>query len=63
MNIRKANRLKDYDYSQNGFYFVTICAESRKQYFGEIKNEKMVLNDGGETANQLLLEIPDHLKI
>ena len=26
---RKPNRLKDYDYSQNGAYFVTICAHER----------------------------------
>ena len=60
MNVRKANRLKDYDYSRNGFYFVTICTKNRKQYFGEIKNEEMVLSDCGETAENLWLEIPNH---
>jgi len=48
--------------SQNGFYFVTICAKNRKEYFGEIKNEEMVLNDCGEIANQLWLEIPNHFE-
>ena len=62
MKVRKANRLQDYDYSQNGFYFVTICAKNRKEYFGEIKNEEMVLNDCGEIANQLWLEIPNHFE-
>ena len=62
MNVRKANRLKDYDYSQNGFYFVTICTKNRKEYFGKINDGEMVLNDYGEIANQLWLEIPDHFE-
>lgn len=30
---RKQLRLKDYDYSQNGYYFVTICTKDRQQLF------------------------------
>ena len=30
---RKANRLKDYDYSQNGLYFVTVCTYERQCLF------------------------------
>ena len=33
---RKANRLPDYDYSQNGAYFVTICTQDRKRILSEI---------------------------
>jgi len=33
---RKHTRLKNYDYSQNGAYFVTICAAGRKQILSEI---------------------------
>ncbi|MCL2008997.1 MAG: hypothetical protein FWG71_00435 [Synergistaceae bacterium] len=33
---RKPNRLKDYDYSQNGAYFVTICALGRMEIFSAI---------------------------
>ncbi len=33
---RKSIRLKDYDYSQNGAYFVTICTQDRLQILGEI---------------------------
>jgi len=36
MNARKRNRLKHYDYSQNGVYFITICAKGHKQLFGAI---------------------------
>jgi putative transposase len=33
---RKSLRLKDYDYSQHGAYFITICAKDRKCLFGQI---------------------------
>ena len=36
MNSRKINRLKNYDYSSNGLYFVTICTKNRVQYLSEI---------------------------
>ena len=38
LSIRKNNRLKNYDYSDNGWYFVTICSKNRKNIFGEYKN-------------------------
>ena len=33
---RKPNRLKDYDYSHDGAYFVTICAKDRENLFGTV---------------------------
>ncbi|MCL2370897.1 MAG: transposase [Firmicutes bacterium] len=33
---RKVNRLQDYDYSQNGAYFVTICTKDKQCIFGEV---------------------------
>ncbi len=48
--------------SQNRFYFVTICAKNRKEYFGEIKNEEMVSNVYGEIAEKLWLKIPKHFE-
>ena len=44
---RHSIRLKDYDYSQAGAYFVTICAWQRECLFGEIANGEMVVNDMG----------------
>ena len=32
---RKNIRLKDFDYSQNGYYYVTICTKDRKNLFWE----------------------------
>ena len=33
---RKPNRLKDFDYSLDGAYFVTICAKDRRNLFGTV---------------------------
>src|SRR5574344_1284299 len=44
---RHSIRLKGYDYSQAGLYFVTICLQDRLCLFGKIEDEKMILNDVG----------------
>ena len=36
METRKHNRLKDYDYSQNGYYFITICTAEKSKILGDI---------------------------
>ncbi len=41
---RKLNRVKGYNYSQDGMYFITICTENRENLFGEVANDKMILN-------------------
>ena len=38
-------RLKNYDYSGSGYYFITICVQNRMCLFGEIISRTMVLND------------------
>ncbi len=45
---RKSIRLKGFDYSQEGVYFVTICAQNRECLFGTVENGKMILNDAGK---------------
>ena len=57
---RKSIRLKNYDYSKPGIYFVTICTKNREFLFGEIVNGVIVLNDAGKIAQQCWLEIPEH---
>ncbi|MEI7425300.1 MAG: hypothetical protein WCK16_00035 [Candidatus Moraniibacteriota bacterium] len=57
---RKPTRLKNYNYSENGFYFVTICTKNREEFFGNIEHEKMNLNEYGEIAKNCWLEIPNH---
>lgn len=50
MKQRKQNRLQVYDYSNTGWYYVTICTKDHKNYLGKIENQKMVLNDIGKTV-------------
>ncbi|MBI3133385.1 MAG: hypothetical protein HYZ14_01810 [Bacteroidetes bacterium] len=57
---RKSLRLKGYDYSLPGLYFVTICTHKKKELFGSVIDKKMILSDGGKIANLCWLEIPDH---
>lgn len=43
---RKPNRLKDYDYSQNGAYFITICTKDRKPILSTIENRTTTVGEG-----------------
>ena len=45
-------RLEEYDYSQTNHYSVTICSNKRKECFGEIKNNEMILNNYGSIIKQ-----------
>lgn len=56
---RRSIRLKGYDYSWAGVYFVTICTDGRKSLFGEVKNGQMVLNRFGEMVTKWWLKIPE----
>ena len=44
---RRSIRLKGYDYSQAGAYYVTVCTHNHLCLFGHVVNEKMMLNDPG----------------
>jgi len=44
---RKPLRLKHYDYSHQGLYFVTICTNKKLCLYGKINNDKILLNDAG----------------
>ena len=47
---RHSIRLKGYDYSQEGLYFITICTQNHKHLFGEIKNVPHVGTVGAGSA-------------
>jgi putative transposase len=55
-------RLKDWDYSSPGWYYVTICTRGMECYFGEIVDGKMHRNHIGECAHNCWLDIPKHFK-
>lgn len=56
---RHSIRLKDYDYSQAGAYFVTLCAYQRQCWFGEIKSGHMHLNQIGKIVANEWLRTPE----
>ncbi len=59
---RKPTRLKGYDYSQNGAYFITICTHNRKNLFSNIVGAihelpENKLTQYGEVAKQVIKKI------
>lgn len=59
-NNRHSIRLKGYDYTNEGLYFITICCHNRNCLFGKVVEGEMILNDAGKIAEQCWLEIPEH---
>lgn len=55
---RRSIRLKGYDYSQAGAYFITICCKDRKCSFGKIENGEMILNEFGQIAFDEWMKLP-----
>ncbi len=49
---RCSRRLKGYDYSQAGAYFMTVCTQNRECLFGHILDGEMVLNDAGRMVEE-----------
>ncbi len=50
---RRSTRLPDYDYTQNGVYFVTVCAHGRECLFGDVGEDGVVrLNDYGAVVQE-----------
>ncbi len=55
---RHSIRLKGYDYSFPGAYFVTICTYQHRCFFGNIMSGRMQLNEYGEIVQTNLTKIP-----
>lgn len=75
---RHSIRLNGYDYTQNGYHFVTICTQNRECLFGEIKNvgeikdvgagssrpkSEMVLNNLGEIVESVWQSLSQHYPV
>jgi putative transposase len=56
---RRTIRLKGYDYSQTGAYFVTICVQDRRCLFGEIVGDGLRMNEGGRMVARWSAELPN----
>jgi REP element-mobilizing transposase RayT len=47
---RRSIRLKGYDYTQAGAYFITLCVQDRECLFGDVVNGEMQLSEAGQIA-------------
>jgi putative transposase len=56
---RKRLRKRDHDYSQPGYYFVTVCIDGRRQWFGYIANDEMHLSQAGNIVQSVWTSLPD----
>ena len=54
------NRLTGFDYSNEGYYFVTICVKDKTEWFGEIKDGKMMLNEYGKIVLRCWSDLLNH---
>ena len=70
LRYRKHLRLRDYDYRENGYYFVTLCTKDRKSYFVSEK-DKSILQEKidqiprffpGVTIDQAVV-MPNHVHV
>lgn len=59
---RRTLRLKGYDYSQPGAYFITVCAHQRKSIFGTVADKEIRLNVFGEIVQECWRALLDHFK-
>ncbi len=57
---RKNTRMKQWDYSRDGLYFITICVKDRHCVFGAVQNKIMRLNNWGRHAYECWQQIPNH---
>ncbi len=60
--MRRSIRLKGYDYSRAGAYFVTICVRNKQCLFGHIENTDMLLNEAGKMVQTVWNKIPQYYK-
>jgi putative transposase len=59
---RHSLRLKGYDYSQAGAYFITVCTHRRVLLFGDVIEANVRLNDVGAIVNESWANLPNHYR-
>jgi putative transposase len=57
---RRSIRLKGFDYSSPGAYFITICTQHRECLFGEIADGEMMLNRFGKMVATHWVNLAKH---
>lgn len=61
-NERNSIRLLEYDYSQSGYYYITICTQNKIKLFGEINDNDVELNISGKMIEKWLIELKNKFK-
>ena len=62
INQRKSIRKSNYDYSESGEYFITICTHNDSYLFGNVMDGVMIKNNPGEMVENLWNELPNRFK-
>jgi REP element-mobilizing transposase RayT len=55
---RRSIRLKGYDYSQCGAYFITICINHGRTFLGKIREGEMFASPAGEMVAESWDDLP-----
>lgn len=59
---RKRLRMKGYDYSLAGAYFITVCTHQRQMLFGYAEDGFMHVNRFGKIVKRCWRDLPNHYK-
>jgi len=57
---RKRTRLKEYDYSNSAYYYVTICTQCKRKMFGNIIGSSVKLNQFGRIVEECWQDLQNH---
>jgi len=57
---RRELRLRGFDYSSAGLYYVTVCARAQALVFGEVVDDEVHPSRVGAVARACLLEVAEH---
>ena len=57
---RRSVRLRGYDYSQPGTYFLTVCTHDRECLFGDVLDGEITFNEAGRIIDECWHDLPDH---
>jgi hypothetical protein len=59
---RRSIHLQEYDYSQAGAYYITVCTRDRESLFGNVLDGQMQLNDAGQIIQSEWNGLPQILR-
>jgi REP element-mobilizing transposase RayT len=60
---RKNTRLKEFDYSESNYYFITICMKNRRNFFSNVINDESVLSKYGKIIDEVWNNLPNYYNV